>query len=106
MNRYIIIKTQFEGIHNWPGCNIEEVEFLKYPHRHIFYIELKKEVMHNDRDVEIIKLKREINQWVEKQGKNLGSFSCEDIAEVLLHKFKAYSVKVLEDNENGAEITI
>ena len=107
----IIINTQVEGIHNWPGCNIQEVEFLKFPHRHIFHICCKKEVNHDDRDIEIIMLKRCINSFLENtysspnnQTLLFGSKSCEMIARELLEVFDLDYCSVLEDGENGAEI--
>jgi hypothetical protein len=109
----IIISTQAEGIHYWPECNIKEVEFLRYPHRHIFFITAKKEVSHLDRDIEIINLKREINAYLnniyaEPNSSVLifGSKSCEMIALDLLKMFDLNYCSVLEDNENGAEIYI
>lgn len=111
MKKLIVINLQVEGVHHWPGCDIKEVSFLKHPHRHIFHITAKKEVAHNDRDIEIIKLKREIIGWlgfvyssVEFKCINFQALSCEDIAEGLIKKFKLNYCQVLEDNENGAEI--
>lgn len=118
MKKQIVITLQVEGIHNWPTCDIEGVEFLKYPHRHIFHIKAKKEVSHNDRDIEIIKLKREITEYLncefginDKGIKyysycNFESRSCEDIAQQLLTVFRLNYCSVLEDNENGAEVFI
>ena len=106
INRYIVVKLQFEGIHRWENCPLEDVSFLKDYHRHIFYIELTKEVNHNDRDIEIIMLKREILNYFGSQPVQLGNSSCEDIAERLLYMFKATSVKVTEDNENGAIVIL
>lgn len=110
----IIINTQVEGIHNWPACDIKEVEFLKYPHRHIFHICAKKEVSHDDRDVEIIRLKREINDYFfnnyfslgvdSHNTHSFGSKSCEMIAKELMNEFNLFYCSVLEDGENGAEI--
>lgn len=107
----IIINTQAEGIHNWPDCFIPEVSFLKHPHRHIFFIVAKKEVTHNDRDIEIIQLKRKIDQYLidsyaikGQKTLHFGSKSCEMIAEELFEKFQLSYCSVLEDNENGAEI--
>jgi hypothetical protein len=101
----VIVKLQIEATHNWPKCPFKEVEFLKYPHRHIFHIKCKKEVQHNDRDVEIIMLKREIESYLQKAYKGqFGSKSCEMIAEELLELFNLNYCSVLEDNENGAEI--
>ena len=48
-------------MHQWENCPIEEVAYLKDLHRHTFFIECKKEVTHDDRDIEIICFKREIN---------------------------------------------
>jgi len=105
--KLVVIKLQYEGLHHWKDCNIPEVSFLKDKHRHIFYIELHKKVSHNDRDIEIIMLKREVLRYLENSFKNdFGTFSCEDIAEVLLDTFKCQFVQVLEDNENGAIIKL
>lgn len=105
MNHYIIVKTEFAAIHSWPECPIEEVSFLRNPHRHVFHIVLKKEVTHNDRDIEIIQLKNCIHEFLEQyRNKDMGRKSCEDLAEELITKFNAVYVSVLEDNENGAEI--
>ena len=102
----IIINTQAEGIHNWPECDIKEVSFLKYPHRHIFHICCKKTVNHSDRDIEIIKLKREINDYLISYNGQFNNLSCEMICEILLSKFGLNYCSVLEDGENGAEIHI
>ena len=102
----IIINLTFEGTHNWPDCNISEVSFLKHPHRHIFYICCKKTVTHNNRQIEIIKFKREILKYINNTYPNgkMNATSCEMLATELLLKFKLYYCKVLEDNENGAEV--
>lgn len=103
----IIINLQIEGIHNWENCDISEVSFLKYPHRHIFYITCKKEVYHDDRDIEIIMFKRDIENYLKTTYGNIcifGSKSCEMIAKELLTTFSLNYCSVLEDNENGAEI--
>lgn len=113
MKIFIIVNLQVEGTHNWPECPIEEVSFLKHRHRHIFHITCKKEVSHNDRQIEIIRLKRQIEYHLRKsfgegelsaEGCFFGRMSCEDIALHLLNKFNLYSCTVLEDNENGAQI--
>lgn len=105
MIKSIIVKYQFEALHHWPECPFEEVSFLKNKHRHLFYVEVEKEVTHNDRDIEIIMLKRDLQIYSGK-GYDYGTWSCEEIAEDLLHKFQLKSCCVLEDNENGAKITI
>jgi len=105
-NIKIVLNLNIEGIHYWKDCDIEEVMFLQYPHRHIFHIEVQKQVSHADRDIEIIKLKREIKNWLGSEPVNFGGKSCEMIAEEILKEFDACYVKVLEDNENGAIVEL
>lgn len=102
----IIVNLNVEGIHYWADCPLEEVSFLKYPHRHMFHIELQKRVSHNDRDIEIIMLKRDIKNYLGNEPINFEGRSCEMIAEDLLNKFEACYVKVLEDGENGAVVEL
>ncbi len=113
MQKNIIVNLQIEGIHQWPDCNIEEVMFLKHPHRHIFHITCKKLVSHNERDIEIINLKHNIIEYLNNiyyssvlRCCNFLSLSCESIAELLLTKFDLSYCSVLEDNENGAEVYV
>jgi hypothetical protein len=117
---FIFIRFQIEGFHNFPGAKelFPEVGFLADRHRHIFHIECKKEVFHDDRDVEFIMFKREIQSYViDKFGANyrddsppfhyhceFGGMSCEMIAKDLLEHFELESCSVLEDGENGAEV--
>jgi len=105
MRTNIIVNLQHEAVHQWTDCKLEGVEFLAFPHRHIFHICCKKEVTHDDRDIEIILLKRTINQFLEDMyPKTFGDMSCEMIAKELLNVFELNYCSVLEDNENGAEI--
>lgn len=104
MKTNIVVKLTFEGVHCWPKCNIKEVMFLRNPHRHIFFVKCKKEVNHNDRDIEIIQLKRQIEKYLSAFKKDFGSKSCEMIATLLVKEFNLNYCEVLEDNENGAEV--
>lgn len=108
MTRNIIIKTAFEATHSYSQCAIPEVLFLRHEHRHTFYVTIKFNVSHNDRDIEFIKKKQEINRYILDNFSNkfLQDMSCEDMAENLLLNFKASFVSVFEDDENGAEIYI
>lgn len=105
----VVVKLQVEGLHRWQGCNIKEVIYLINEHRHIFHIVCKKEVSHDDRDIEIITLKHQILKYLHNAYGNevctFGSRSCEMIARELLEKFSLNYCSVLEDNENGAEVT-
>jgi hypothetical protein len=112
MKAFVGIKLEVEGFHNYPTASKnhgEEVGFLEYPHRHLFKIECRKRVNHNDRDEEFIILNRRVKQWILSSypDKTIGvcSFgpkSCEMIAEEILIQFGFDSVKVSEDGENYA----
>ncbi len=110
MKTTIIVKLQFEALHCWPGVvealpDIADIHFLQYPHRHLFYVTLEKEVSHSDRDVEIILFKRKVEEYLKlTYSGNLGAKSCEMLAEELLQKFDCLMVEVLEDNENGGRV--
>lgn len=107
MKTNVVVTLQIEGTHKWGKCNIEEVMFLSQEHRHIFYITCKKGVSHDDRDIEIICLKRGITEYLHRAyGKvcRFGNMSCEMIARELTEKFSLCYCAVMEDNENGAEV--
>tara|TARA_R110001599_G_scaffold126542_1_gene299644 strand:+ start:3183 stop:3557 length:375 start_codon:yes stop_codon:yes gene_type:complete len=107
MKTNIIINLQHEAVHQWSDCELEGVEFLKFPHRHIFHICCKKEVKHDDRDIEIILLKRKVNSFLDEMyPKTFGDMSCEMIAKELATVFELNYCSVLEDNENGAEVIL
>lgn len=104
MKTSIIVRFQFDGIHFWPECPFTEVDFLRTPHRHVFHVELRKRVTHEDRDIEIIMLKRKVEQHCRSQYANAGTKSCETIAREILQQFDLDMVQVLEDGENGAVV--
>ena len=109
---YVTINTQFEGFHYWknaPDC----VSFLRDPHRHMFHVKVKVGVDGLDRDIEVISLKRAIDNHlltftitIAKDG-----WSCEMIANEVARFVKenydnvdALEVEVLEDGENGGGV--
>ena len=120
-NRYIKVSFQREGIHKFPGADTNpdyatgdwrDVSFLGYPHRHIFYFYVTLGVSHNDRDVEFIQFKRELERLYDEVDSStavlkLDYQSCEMIAESLINYIeekypnRAVRVEVYEDNENG-----
>ena len=116
MNTSVVVRLQIEGLHCWPNAEnvFPEVGFLADPHRHIFFIELKKRVYHDDRDIEIILFKRSVLEYLTEKYDNtnvesyyyhsldFGSKSCEMLAKELLFKFDLEYCSVLEDGENGA----
>ena len=115
MKTNIIVKLEIEGLHNWPDAEsvFPEVGFLASMHRHKWFITAKKEVFHDDRDVEFIMFKRDILEYLEHEYYNFesrthefGAKSCEMLAKEILKEFKCNYVSVFEDNEIGAEIFI
>lgn len=113
MTTKVVVRLQIEGLHCWPAAKnvFPEVSFLSDPHRHIFFIELKKKVYHDDRDIEFIIFKRDVQNYLykkyykeEKRCHDFSSMSCEMIAKELLKEFDCEFVSVFEDNENGAEV--
>ena len=111
----IIVTLDIEGLHKWPDARkvFPEVGFLSDLHRHMFHICLKKEVQHDDRDIEFILFKRDVQSYIlEKYWDahcncvSFGAMSCEMIARDLLEFFDCVYVSVWEDKENGAECYI
>jgi hypothetical protein len=113
MKTNVIVKLQIEGLHNWPDAQavFPEVGFLSNIHRHKWFITAKKQVNHDDRDVEFIMFKRDIAEYIEQEYYSLtlrthtfGSKSCEMLAKEILEEFDCVYVSVFEDDENGAEV--
>jgi hypothetical protein len=102
----IWVTFQKEGIHKYPDAP-EGVEFLKYPHRHMFHFRVEMEVFHDDRDVEFILLKRELEALYSEGTLQLDFKSCEmmadDLYEYLEDKYEGRDIviEVSEDLENG-----
>jgi len=103
--RFIKVKTSFEGIHKYPKAP-KEVDFLRNPHRHTFFVTVKIEVFNDDRDIEFIIFKRFINSLLKE--KNLDYKSCEMISDELFKEIiKKYperdvEIEISEDNENSS----
>lgn len=112
IKRSIEVSFTKEGIHRYPAAladeRLKDVQFLGYPHRHIFYFYVKIEIWHNDRDIEFILFKRELENLFKDGILELDYKSCEMIAEELIEYLKGryhnrdMVVRVYEDNENGA----
>ena len=103
----IIFRTQFEAVHNWPGCPLSDVAFLQHPHRHVFHVTCKAPVKHYDRDLEFITCKTEVTDYLRQvyDHTDIASTSCEMLCADLLEQFPYLSyVCVEEDGENGAEM--
>lgn len=109
------IRTQFEGIHRYPDAP-DEVSFLRYPHRHMFHVDVELDVFDDDREIEFIMVKHKLNKWLDSHKDlngviQMGSTSCEQMAKqviafvdtiILSGLPRCVIVTVWEDNENGA----
>ena len=101
-----------EGIHKYPAAlddpRLADVQFLGYPHRHMFHFTVWLEVFHDDRDVEFIIFKRELESLYADKTLQLDFKSCEmisdDLYEYIIENYPNRHVRVLvsEDGENGA----
>lgn len=108
MKRKVITYNAIEGFHRYPDAPAF-CGYLVNLHRHIFVIECRFKVSHNEREIEINDQQQKIGQAIEdKFGRpaNFGGVSCESIAEWLLVRFPNMdSCKVLEDGYGGAELS-
>lgn len=112
VNKTIWVRFQKEGIHKYPAAledpKLAEVSFLGYPHRHMFHFEVEMDVFHDDRDVEFILFKRELEALYEQGTLQLDYKSCEmlcdDLSNYILDKYPGRNLRISisEDNENGA----
>lgn len=108
-SRTIFVTFQKEGIHRYPDAPAG-VEFLQHPHRHIFHFRVTVEVFHNDRDIEFILFKRELEGLYGNNTLQMDFKSCEMLAEDLIgyiskkYPRRAIQVEVSEDGENGATL--
>jgi hypothetical protein len=109
-NRTIFVTFSKEGMHRYPDAPAG-VEFLKFEHRHIFHYRVTLQVTHNDRDVEFILFKRELESLFAAGTMKIDYKSCEMLAEDLIgyislkYPAREISVEVSEDGENGATLT-
>jgi len=107
MTNYIWITTQKEMFHRYPDAP-NEVSFLKNEHRHIFKFRVSIEIYTDDRDIEFIMFKREVDKILDDLNKNLEHKSCEMISDYINDKLiKTYLdrkiiIEVSEDGENGS----
>lgn len=106
---YIDVKNQLEFVHCWPEAPTE-MYYLRTPHRHMLNIMSTIEVLHDDRELEIIAVKHAIDYFLHNTHFELHT-SCEMLASRIVdHLRQQYGdrdiiVRVLEDDENGATVT-
>ena len=79
------ITFQREGFHQYPAAltdpQLADVKFLGYEHRHIFHFRIEIEVFHDDRDVEFILFKREIEGLFTQDILHINNKSCEMLSD-------------------------
>jgi hypothetical protein len=109
-SRTIFVTFTKEGVHRYPDAPAG-VEFLKSPHRHIFHFRVSISVAHDDRDIEFILFKRELEGLFSEGTMEIDYKSCEMLASDLIayleenYPGRNGSVEVSEDGENGAILT-
>lgn len=114
-NTKIWVTFQKEGIHKYPAAltepNLEDVKFLGYPHRHIFHFRVDIQVFTDDRDIEFIQFKRELEGLYTAGTLELDYKSCEmmaeDLYEYIVSRYpgREITIEISEDGENGCRIT-
>jgi len=114
IKRWIEVGFQKEGIHRYPAAlddpKLADVSFLGHPHRHMFHFTVRVEVFHNDRDIEFILFKRELESLYTKGLMYVDYKSCEMLAQELIgyittvYPARDMQVRVFEDAENGAQL--
>ena len=108
---WIYVTFQQEGIHKYPAAltdpKLADVSFLGYPHRHMLHFKVHLEVFHDDRDVEFILFKRELQDLYNKGIMDMDFMSCEMLAQELAkyiqtkYPNRRLKIDISEDGENG-----
>ena len=110
--KMIWVTFEKEGLHKYPAAltdpALKDVEFLGYPHRHMFKFKVWIEVTHDDRDIEFILFKRWLESLYAEKTLALDFKSCEMISDDLHAQITArypnrhITIEVSEDGENGS----
>lgn len=107
LKKRVVTFNSIEGYHHYPDAP-QEVEFLKYPHRHMFEIRCQFKVTDSNREIEIFLKQGEVFMKISKhfgRPADFGAMSCEMIGEWIMDKFEnCVEVEVLEDGYGGAII--
>lgn len=112
MQTFVFVTTRFVGFHQWPGAP-DQVAYLRSRHRHEFHVRAEKRVTHNDRQIEFIQLKQEVDAVIqqalgpEEHGRlGVATWSCEQWATYLIARLDLTKCEVSEDGENGAVVSV
>jgi len=105
---YIKVRTEFEGFHSYPGAGSisPAIKFLEDRHRHMFKVEVKISVTHDDRELEFFLTKWALEDFLNRR--ELNNKSCEMIGRDILNDHlliayggdRYYEVIVSEDGES------
>ena len=112
----IEVTDSFLGTHFWKDCPFEEVAFLKHEHHHDFIVKASCVVVHDDRDIEFLRVRKAIRKFMSSNyvkqyeiirfcGRSCEMISTE-ITEFLKNTFgdKNWKVSVSEDgNARGGD---
>ena len=108
-SQWVFVTFQKEGLHRWPDAyKYPGIEFLANEHRHMFHFRVEIQVFHDDREVEFILFKRELEGQYESGALELNHKSCEmmadDLAKYITDHYpgRFLKIEVSEDGENGA----
>lgn len=102
-----IVRFQVPGFHCWQGATGDRA-YLADRHRHLFHVEVKIAIFHNDRELEF----HDFLDFCRANfpGGEMGGQSCEMMAETLIKAIqtrypgRSMTVSVFEDGEVGAEV--
>jgi len=105
---FIRVRTEFEGYHYYPGASRidERIKFLESMHRHMFKVEVKISVTHDDRELEFFLVKWALKEYIDSV--DMDYKSCEMMADQIINTFlipsygadRYYEVTVSEDGES------
>lgn len=110
----IHVRFTAPGFHRWADAPVERA-YLAHTHRHLFHVEVRTTVKHDDREIEFHDLRDLAVAYFEALGvpyagaRDFGGQSCEmlarDLARGLSKAFKRdFIVSVFEDGEVGATV--
>ena len=109
---FIKVRTEFEGFHFYPGAGDIDprIKFLENEHRHMFKVEVKISVNHDDRELEFFLVKWALEEYISFS--NNAHMSCEMIGRKILEEHlipkygddRTYEIVVSEDGESDGII--
>jgi hypothetical protein len=107
-NSEIFVRFTAEGFHSWSGAP-QHRTYLANLHRHLFYVEVRCNVTHDDREIEfhdLLDKAKELFKSIDMSEK-----SCEqmarDLGNSLVQEYdRTFTVEVSEDNECGAKVVV